>query len=427
MKNKFLMILGVMFIFLSACSPNREILQYEGDPKMKATLKIMTINSEANVMKDFGDMFNAKYPNIELKVINYNSNNYKKIIEDEKPDVFSLSPQEFEQYLADDRLYDLDALLNQDAFDLKGFHPEVINYLRHLGNGKLYGLSPHFQSKALYYNKDLFDKYGIPYPQDQMTWKDVFQLAERFPEEDGISGLYIRNFYTLSEEIARSEHVTKVNDKDMKVTLNTESYRKIFEMILKAYESRAISLPDIDLFEVYDPFIKGSSAMTFDYYYYINNNINWAKTEKGADFHLNWDLASAPVNEVSRDTSPYFNLFGIFSVSAESEQKQAAWELVKFVNSREVAKAKSRTTGIVPSSRTDYIYNPEGKRMDAFYNLKPVMNSQNINSDLFPKGFFGGLEGIINSEGKAAMVGAKTLDEAMASMQERGQRLLDRK
>lgn len=423
--------LMVLLLLLSACSSDKETIKYEGDPAMKATLKVMSIESERQIMEEYGDLFKAKYPNIELEIVNYqwrNTASLNKVLEEEKPDVFSItSNDEYEQFIQDNRMYDLSALLSNRDFDLEGIHPEVINYLRKVGDGKIYGIPSSFLSKAIYYNKDLFDKYGIPYPKDQMTWEEVIQLAKRFPSEDGISGLYMRNFSDFVNDMAWVSRINPVSEKDLAVTLNTESYRKIFELILDGYQTKAVNLPDIDLFEVYDPFITGTSAMTVDYYYYINNNINWATEEKGDQFHLNWDVVSSPVDEFNRDISPYFRVSGIVAINAESGQKQAAWELVKFINSEQLAKAKSRTVSVVVPTRTDYIYNPEGKRMEAFYNLKPDVNRKIINYNLFPNRFFGNLDGIINSEGKAVMVGVKTLDEAIASMQERGQRLLDQK
>ncbi|WP_410770609.1 ABC transporter substrate-binding protein [Fontibacillus sp. BL9] len=425
---KFKIIFVVVFflsVLSSGCSSSKETIQYEGDPEMKATLKVMTIGNEKNLMKDFGDLFNAKYPNIEIKAITYSPKNLIDVLEKEKPDVLFLSLQQYEQLIREGKLYDIDTLISNDAFALKGVHPEIVSYLRGLGSGKLYGSAANFVNKALYYNKDLFDKYNISYPQDQMTWEEIIQLAKRFPAEDGVSGLYMLNFSTVVDDMAWTKHLTEVSAKNMEVSLNSESYRRIFEMVMDAYESKALVAPDMDLFEVYDPFITGTSAMTVDYYYYINNKINWAAEDKGNN--LNWDVATAPVSEASRDIAPYFYVDGIVSVNKESEQKQAAWEFVKFVNSEELAKAKSRTIGVAPSTRTDYIYNPEGKRMEAFYNLEPDVNRTFIDFDKFPKGFFGNMDGIINSELKAVTVGAKTLDEAVASMQERGQRLLDQK
>lgn len=423
--------LMVLLVLLSACSSHKETIQYEGDPAMKATLKVMSIESERQFMEEYGDLFKAKYPNIEIEIINYqygNAASLNKVLEEERPDVFIItSNTEYEQFIQDNRMYDLSALLSNRDFDLEGIHPEVINYLRKVGDGKIYGIPSSFLSKAIYYNKDLFDKYGIPYPKDQMTWEEVIQLAKRFPAEDGISGLYMLNFSELVNEMAWVNRINPVSEKDRAITLNTESYRKIFELILDGFQSKAVDLPDIDPFEVYDPFITGKSAMTVDYYYYINNKINWATEEKGDQFHLNWDVVSSPVDELNRDISPHFSVSGIMSINAESGQKQAAWELVKFANSEQLAKAKSRTVSVVVPTRTDYIYNPEGKRMEAFYNLKPDVNRKIINYNLFPNRFFGNLDGIINSEGKAVMVGVKTLDEAIASMQERGQKLLDQK
>ncbi|MNN62841.1 hypothetical protein D3C81_1781740 [compost metagenome] len=62
--------------------------------------------------------------------------------------------------------------------------------------------------------------------------------------------------------------------------------------------------------------------------------------------------------------------------------------------------------------------------MESFYKLKPEVNFVG-NYDLLPDGVSRKIKDIINSEGKAAMAGAKTLDEAVSSMQERGQQVLD--
>lgn len=429
MKTRVTAVLAGMIVLsqLISCSSGKETIEYEGDPQIHANLKIMTVDSKDDFMRDYGDLFNAKYPNIELDVVSFQENNLQDVLKQENPDIFLTSQNVYEELLHESKLYDLDALMNTDAFNLEGVHQGIVDSLRNIGNGKLYGLPSVFLTKALFYNKDLFDKYGIPYPPDRMTWEEVFQLAARFPTGDGVSGLFMRDFYSLSEDMARCYGLNKVNVKDQKVTLNTASYKNIFQSILDAYEAKAVVLPEVDLFEVYDPFITGASAMTVDYYYYINHNINSAKSGNGEKLHLNWDVATAPVNVANRETSPYFNIVAIFSIHADSSQKQAAWEFVKFVNSEQFAKAKSKTNGFALPTRTDYIYNPEGRHMEAFYSLKPDVNPTRIDYDNGPEGFHTRMKEIISSEAKAVMVGAKTLDEAIASMQERGQKLLDEK
>ncbi|MNN61127.1 hypothetical protein D3C81_1763480 [compost metagenome] len=139
-------------------------------------------------------------------------------------------------------------------------------------------------------------------------------------------------------------------------------------------------------------------------------------------------MVTAPVDESNREATPYFFIPMIFAVNAESQNVQAAWEFVKYVNSEEFAKINSRTTTNNIPTRTDYVYNPEGKRIEAFYkNLKmdlALNDSSKYNK--IPSKFYGVLDGIIESELKAATVGAKTIDEALVSIEERGQQQLDR-
>ncbi|SDF88152.1 multiple sugar transport system substrate-binding protein [Fontibacillus panacisegetis] len=422
-----LMVVLLLTLLSSACSSTEESIHYEGDPKMTATIKLMALGSKDDYMKRYIDIFNSKFPNIEIQYINYLLDDaFMKKLQEEKPDVLILFLDQYMQLTEENRLYDLSTLLANDDFDLEGIHPEIVAAFREMGKGKLYGLPPNFQSQALYYNKDLFDRYGIPYPQDRMTWEEVIQLAKRFPAEDGISGLYMQDFNTLVDEISWTKNLRKVNEKDMQVTLNSDSYKQVFDLIFDAYKSNHIVVPGLDPFDINDPFLSGTSAMTVDYYYYMYHKIGGAKMKKGADYHLNWDIVTVPVDESDRNSSPSFMFGGIFSINADSEQKQAAWEFVKFVNSEEFAKAKSRTIESMPlpSTRTEFIYNPEGKHMEAFYILKPKIQTF-INYDLFPNRFFSNLKGIVNSEGKAVWAGVKTPEEAIASMQERAQKFLD--
>ncbi|MNZ70902.1 Bacterial extracellular solute-binding protein [compost metagenome] len=305
---------------------------------------------------------------------------------------------------------------------------DVIDILRQRGRGKLYGLPPYFNNQALFYNKDLFDKYNIPYPTDGMTWEEVLQLAKRFPIDDGVSGLYTRSLGDLLSNMEQTKNLEKINAKDMKVTMNSDSYKELIETILDANKSQALNVFFHDGFAKNDPFITGKSAMTFDYYTYLNNNIYWVKQEQGDNFPLNWDVAAAPVDESNREASSYFFIPTIFAVNAKSQNVQAAWEFVKFINGEEFAKINSRTTTNSIPTRTDYVYNPEGKRIEVFYsNLK--MNRALVSHsyyDNIPINFGGIFYNIVESELKAAAVGAKSIDEALVSIEERGQEQLDK-
>lgn len=424
--SKLTRLLGllVLIVAISACADRTETFQYEGDPRIEATLKVMTSVGKERFMNDVGDFFNVKYPNVNFELVPFNSENFMEVTDREKPDVMIVSKDEYKQLIERGQLSDIDVLLSDDRFNVEGVAPEILNYLRDVGKRRLYGIPAQFTSKGLYYNKDLFDQYGVPYPEDQMTWEEVFQLAERFPYEDGVYGFYSRSFTDLVDDIALSRSLAGINAKDMQMNVGSESYREVFQMVMDAYNSNAVTLPDIPFMEIEDPFITGTSAMTVDFNSYITYSLNRLKEKQGDPFNLNWDIVTAPVDENKRDISPYMTISSIHVINKESTQKQAAWEFVKFATGEEVAKIRSKTAGLFFSVRIDHIYNPEGKRMESFYKLKPEVNFVG-NYDLLPDGVSVKVRDIIISEVKAAMVGSKTLDEAISSMQERGQQVLD--
>ena len=58
-----------------------------------------------------------------------------------------------------------------------------------LFQGKLYGLPSDFSTIALVYNKDMFDKYGVPYPDDTWDWDKFLWAAKKFTKDtDGDGG-----------------------------------------------------------------------------------------------------------------------------------------------------------------------------------------------------------------------------------------------
>ncbi|WP_051107715.1 ABC transporter substrate-binding protein [Paenibacillus fonticola] len=158
------------------------------------TIKVMYYYDESEFFRDYGTLFVSKFPNINVEVLNMQSlenwgsltdEDIYKFIEEEKPDVLLLGTNQYEKLAGEGKLYALDPLITQDKFDLEGINPSIVKLLRDKGGGSLYGLTPTFNSQALIYNVDLFQKYGIEPPTDSMSWEEVFALANRFSTNGG--------------------------------------------------------------------------------------------------------------------------------------------------------------------------------------------------------------------------------------------------
>ncbi|MFL1674747.1 sugar ABC transporter substrate-binding protein, partial [Paenibacillus dendritiformis] len=94
------------------------------------------------------------------------------------------------------KLYNLDAVIAQEQFDLDGFMPGLIDMIRAKGGGSLYGLAPNFFTSVIYYNAGLFREHNIEPPRNKMTWQELIDLSSRFSGigsgENQIYGYYER-------------------------------------------------------------------------------------------------------------------------------------------------------------------------------------------------------------------------------------------
>ena len=82
------------------------------------------------------------------------------------PDVVLQGGRDFGLFVSKGVLQDLSALIARDHYDTSDFFAVCMQLTT--WKGKVYGLPDDLNLLGLYYNKDLFDKAGVPYPP--MTW-----------------------------------------------------------------------------------------------------------------------------------------------------------------------------------------------------------------------------------------------------------------
>ncbi len=92
--------------------------------------------------------------------------------------------------------YDMTKLIEDYNFDISRFDPNHLAEWKSVSGGELWALPVMTSRFALMYNKDVFDLFGVNYPEDGMNWEEVIELAEKVTgERNGIEyqGLYMPN------------------------------------------------------------------------------------------------------------------------------------------------------------------------------------------------------------------------------------------
>ena len=154
----------------------------------KVTLRYLTQVGEtprqeqlaADIVKDF----NEEHPNIEVKREAITFDQLQTVIQtrlksDDAPDVFTYGPGEgFAGVLADaGLLYPLDDAYQQYGWKIYDWTKPGVTF-----DGTIYGVPDQLEALGIFYNKDLFDEWGIGSPDDA----DNFQAAVDRAKEEGL-------------------------------------------------------------------------------------------------------------------------------------------------------------------------------------------------------------------------------------------------
>lgn len=100
------------------------------------------------------------------------------------PDTFWMHSNNIYYYASNNQLLDLtDYIKNSESIDLSNY-PEGLDKIYNL-DGKQYAIPKDYDTIGLWYNKTMFDKAGVAYPDDTWTWDDMKAAAKKLTKSDG--------------------------------------------------------------------------------------------------------------------------------------------------------------------------------------------------------------------------------------------------
>lgn len=189
------------------------------------------------VLDDFEKYVNQyvkqKFPHVTLELIESQpgSTIQDLIAANDIPDIIWEGLTNLRGVLSDlDVPTDLTPLAKEHGFDFGVYAPNLVESIKSYStNGEIIYLPYNVLVFALHYNTDIFDKFGVDYPQDNLTWDDVIELGKRVTRKDGdIQYIGLRpptNVNRLQSQLSLSY----VDDQTDKATVNTEGWKRLLE------------------------------------------------------------------------------------------------------------------------------------------------------------------------------------------------------
>jgi multiple sugar transport system substrate-binding protein len=322
----------------------------EGDKSAaKVTSDPVTLNAAIegiSVPQEFAAMLadnvKKKYPNITLNIIQpvgQEATLASMVAAGQTPDIVFTFNGRVKGLQEMDLLFDMTPLLEEHNVDIGRFEP---NYIRDAKiaseKDELYGMPYNVNFHAMYYNKDIFDKFGVPYPEDGMNWDQLLDLAKKVSRKDGNTqyrGLDPGNsIIWMSQPLS----IAAIDPNTDKATVNTDQWKKVFELAKSIY-----MIPGNEYIPVpaKDQFMKNKTLAVL-----LDLNI-FNQLEAATKDGLNWDMAQYPSYPEKPDT--YGNAsVNVMMITKSSKYKHEAMEVIKIAVSDEVQTEMSKLALLSP-------------------------------------------------------------------------------
>lgn len=326
----------------------------------------------------YGDSLRKKFPNYNIKYIRSEKGTQlpEMLAGGTSFDLFFHSIGNFENAMLPNGLeYDMTELIKKHNIDLNRIEPTIIDAVKQASGGKLYGLPVSTSNLVMFYNKALFDKFGVSYPKDGMTWDEVIEVAKKMTRNEG--GV---QYYGLTNSF---DHTLKLNPLsipavDLKTetpTINTdERWKRIYQLFLtdlaqgSGWQEGMKTLGRVP--NVNDFFKEYKVAMSP----YLSS-LYYAVPEEMKKF--DWDMVSMPsFKDTPNIGSQLYPIY--FGVTKLSKQQDAAMEIIKYLLSDEyqIEASKKGVMTILQSKSVQDSLGTEspfkGKNFKAMYLNKPA-------------------------------------------------------
>jgi len=327
-KNKLFILLFVsLTLIITGCNRNAN-----NDPI------VLTINYPSYDLfyTKIGYSFEQKYPHIKIQVIEQRLDQPISLTSDI---IFMNSLKKYNEIVEQNLLAPLSAHIRADKKSFQSISKIVTTALT-LNSGEIYGLAPTFNSDGLYFNIDLFQRYNVPLPRNQMTWSEFYELANQFPNEqpDGrrLYG-FTSNYYkevpiNLILKMGETEGLSYIDPDSNNLSINTPEWIEIGKTVLNAIERKSVFNESEEALgeNGEGPIITGQAAMQIaSYATAINFDLYNAQypTEPAPQ----WGVVTVPVNPLTPEYSNSYRFDEIYGINKLTQNKEAAWTFIKYI------------------------------------------------------------------------------------------------
>ena len=291
--------------------------------------------------------FEAQHPDVKIEVQDSPAADYitklnTQLNGGDDVDLFLIKEADKSKVFYDrGQLTNLTPYIEADGIDMSTYNGTDANFIF---DGNTYAMPVRTDQYVLFYNKDIFDAAGVPYPDNDMTWTEFEELAAQLTSGEGATKKYGAYFHSWNA------CVQNWGVQDGKHTIMDGEYsffKPYYEMVLRMQEvGTCMSFAQIQAsgLSYTDIFAQGNIAMLPMGSWLIQTMI---QRNRSGESSVNWGVAVIPHAE---DVPNGYTVGATtpICINNASQNKDLAWEFVKFMTGPEGAQILAEN-GQVPA------------------------------------------------------------------------------
>lgn len=289
-------------------------------------------------------------------------------------------------------------------------------------DGNIYALPFRSDFWIVFYNKDLFDAVNVPYPTNDMTFKQYDELARQVTNGSGAGKVYGSHYHTWRSAV---QLFGILDGKNTIVDGTYEFLKPYYEMVLKQQTDgicQDYATLKTSSTHYSGVFYNNQVAMMNMGSWFISSQIT--SIEKGESLATNWGIVKYPhADGVAPGTT--LGTITSLAVNNKSENKEAAREFLKFVTGSDGAVVFAKS-GIFPAIKNDEVIALISS-MDGFpqdENSKSALATAKTYLEMPLSDKSSDIEIVLNECHDNIMTGNATIDEGILDMNTRVQEIL---
>ncbi|GIN72283.1 hypothetical protein J14TS2_27580 [Bacillus sp. J14TS2] len=237
---------GVLFILLvtvMAGCQNEEVdneTKEIGEDVLEEPVTITVMGEvmllEDDVLAEFFKPVTDKYPNVSFEKTSHSLEDM--VAAGQVPDMIITSNPNLYNHVEGETASDMSEFFASQNLDLSRFNPAIVADLEQQAEifdtpDAIYAMPLSLNYGVLIYNKDIFDLFGVDYPEADLTWDNVIELTRKVTgTRDGVDYLGVDPRWIHA--LFRAHSLSYVDDNG-DVDMMTDDFKEVIDVYAQVY------------------------------------------------------------------------------------------------------------------------------------------------------------------------------------------------